>query len=406
MEDSIRPISIRNQKRLVIKRPISCTVKLTSESTPISPVSKSRNKEKAYSKSQPWKKEKKTVLDDEWCISMREKLLNNSDFSILENEDTSRILIHLNIFMSECAQKAEYVLAKRVHQLIEQIREFMKSKKTQNVTAKAPISIDENAIKSTIDKEYQDSITALDKDIQNKVETQRMQQEKELAEFETLWKEKMPSKYRKPSQKLLKLKQIERTLAISADFDQARSVHDEAQALAEIEQNEAQRSLMIDYKQAKKSLFEKHQKELSYINEYRRRKQSVLDSNYEKKIDEMNHRKLVIKQKMLESMSQPKQRSGTIQDAMNPPLSASLRSINMNIDTLLAPLIPPNDEVLLKQERSRITKKKKIQSEYQKKNANQILWKYQNEEETASISDPYKEITNPEPEKFTIQSPE
>ena len=88
----------------------------------------------------------------------------------------------------------------------------------------------------------------------------------------------MPSKYRKPSTKLITIYDVERKLGLNKDFEKAKRVKAEAEQLEMIEMEKAQKQLIHDYQIARQKLDQKHEEERRQLIETRSLRKELLES--------------------------------------------------------------------------------------------------------------------------------
>lgn len=176
------------------------------------------------------------------------------------------------------------------------------------------------------------------------------QQKKEVEEFQRNWSEVYPIRYRKPSPQYLQLKQIEKSFALSGQYEKARQINLEAEKQGQKEV-EAQEKLMLnDYLTAKNKLADKHLSQMKEFQANRNHKMNVLKQEYEMERVTLDNRKKVIHIKGSPSRSQPFRNST--------PLRTTGFSFQTPIDKkLLLPALKPPIE--LAESNPKITKKYK-----------------------------------------------
>lgn len=127
-------------------------------------------------------------------------------------------------------------------------------------------------------------------------------QEQQVERFEHLWSTQMPAKYRKPSARLLELKEKEKALALARDYDEAEIIHKEAEQLMQKEVNEAQQRLINDYRNAREQLMLKQKKEMDLFDEKRRDKRNLLMVKLNEKKETEERREQVMSQQQMTTM--------------------------------------------------------------------------------------------------------
>jgi hypothetical protein len=172
---------------------------------------------------------------------------------------------------------------------------------------------------------------AFDCETEKKGQKLASDQRLELEGFETLWREQMPNRYRKPSANLLQIKQIERAMAISGQYDRARAMHAEAEKLAAREAEELQANLIRDYRIAKEQLMRTQRAERDKLESDRGRLRTVLDADKKSEETKRKNRRNVIEQRQSESLRLLRERSIQNQRKIcengDPPLVAANEDI-------------------------------------------------------------------------------
>ena len=124
-------------------------------------------------------------------------------------------------------------------------------------------------------------------------------QELQLQRFENIWTKEMPKKYRKPSARLLEIKEKEHALALTRDYEAAEELHKLAEELIIQETKNAQSRLVNDYKAARKQLMARFAKEMESFEEARKEKFRILMTrNQEKKDAEEKRDQVIVAQKL------------------------------------------------------------------------------------------------------------
>jgi hypothetical protein len=128
--------------------------------------------------------------------------------------------------------------------------------------------------------------------------------DKELEQFEELWRKKMPRKYRKPSPRLLQLMHQEQLVALSGEFDYASEIKKNIDHASALEAVDAQKRMEKDYKDARAKLLEKHTKAQEKMAETIAHERSVLMEKYKKEKNELQVRKRILTWKRERSAQQ------------------------------------------------------------------------------------------------------
>lgn len=367
------------RKRAVIRRPMTRSSNLNRKSAPsqvsyrnsttapasvcksrdISSMTTSRNKE---------------YINDPDCITLRDKLLENPDFSEVEDEQLKMLMAHLREYSQDMALKEDYEEAAKASSLLEVTR---KEQQERNSRIHERELDDADKIKrEKCEKQWDEKLQNLDEETQAKREAIQNEQNEELDRFEKRWAEDMPRKYRKPSNRLLQLKQIERSLAISGKYDEAKEIHKESEAIAQLEGSQIQNKLITDYRIAREKLMIKFNEDMNLFEKSRAQEREVIECQKRKDLEKFVYREEVQKIKQIESRKGCKERSGVIK----PDYGASVIGINQTKmkfrDNVIPPLFAPNDPKFVEEEQRKAREKKRIQDEYQKKNAELTLLDY------------------------------
>lgn len=240
--------------------------------------SRSGCKTKSLSKTHQFTTE--SYLNDPECISIRDSLFNDSSsFDDIETPQMLRLLSHLREYTQFCALNEDYKTSKKSRNLANQVREELTKRGTQHYS----IQEQKDEIDARI-SDFEERWSRKREDFSNETE-KRMndlnnRQQHELRKFERIWKEEMPHKYRKPSVRLLQLKQIEKNLAMTGEIDEADRIHGISEIRMKYEMEEAQNQLSVDYEAAKVKLFQKQYEEKQKFHEQRNHENNLLEANY------------------------------------------------------------------------------------------------------------------------------
>ncbi|KAH0793987.1 hypothetical protein GPJ56_002199 [Histomonas meleagridis] len=166
--------------------------------------------------------------------------------------------------------------------------------------------------------------------------------------FETEWKEDMPDKYRRPSQRLIELRKSAHNLALCGEFNEAQDLKNEAENLERKETEEAQRRLNKEYTIAKNRLIRKQKEEIRIFQENAEQQRIVLLSKRQIAEQASNNRKNV-----LNSKPSPKSRNSPQSKGSPTRLLGTRRSPSRSADRKLPPLIPPKEDTQKIKENSR-----------------------------------------------------
>jgi hypothetical protein len=206
-----------------------------------------------------------SLLKNERCIELRESLFDKLDFTSVNDEDLKLLIGHLREHTQNCALQEFYAHALQSQQLLDSVRTVLATRISEDRTIPAHTQLEEKWIE--IRQQY-------DEETESKREELREKHEHENRLFERQWTMEMPHQYKKPSQRLLELKQIETKLVFSMQFGRAISVHQQVQAKINAEAEAAQRNLIRDYNLAREKHFEQQRLEMEQF-----------ESNCQKRID-------------------------------------------------------------------------------------------------------------------------
>jgi hypothetical protein len=181
----------------------------------------------------------------------------------------------------------------------------------------------------------------------------------------------MPRKYRKPSPQLLQLHKIEKSLAVSGNFQKAKKVHLEVEQLAHIEMANAQDLLIRDYENAHRVLSEKHRQDIELFEKTRLHERSILLARYDSEKVAIDNREFVVQVR-----SQNPRKAKSSITTLNPPTAYQARRRMGAEDVLLPPLCPPNDPGMVEEQNRRRRDEERRKLALQKKHAEDVLLKY------------------------------
>ena len=296
-----------------------------------------------------------SYLKDEECIKLREENWEkeNPDFSDVDGEQLQKFIMHLSEYSNACARKEDYQSAKKASDLKLIANNCLKTGGVTKTRALESNKSDDHVkvVQDVFDKRNK----AVDDEYEKKLKSINEKQDKDRAEFNKKWTETMPNKFRKPSQKLLQLKAIEKTLANSGDFEKAAEIKKQADQLMKKETQEAQNNLVRDYKVALSFKESTYSQERDVLEQWYKSQKSVIAAEYQKEMIIAEKRKNVIEQKdeeekKLISRAKPQ----------TPVIVTPSKGEEKLEATLLPPLIPPNDARI-----NELNKKKRSPSKQQ-----------------------------------------
>jgi hypothetical protein len=146
-------------------------------------------------------------------------------------------------------------------------------------------------------QEWDETIEKFDEETRAKIASMRRFQEKKVEEFELQWSEIMPERYRRPSKKLLDLRENTPILAALGRFDEANAQKQMADRLEIEECQEAQRLLDMDYSKAKRQLMTKFENDLRSFIQNREEQRAIFLARKRDKEESAQNRTLVLTNK-------------------------------------------------------------------------------------------------------------
>lgn len=312
-----------------------------------------------------------SMLLDSQCIKIRKHFENiledenkNSsklDFSQIETDQLNRFISHLREYTQHCAIEGNYEDARRTQNIESQAKSVLE-KRTTKIKPTIKIVEDQKESKSNFEQRWRIKFNDYENETAEKREELQRKHAHETRVFERIWAREMPQKYRKPSQRLLQLMQIEKSLAISGEIDRADYVHTQVVNQTQIEIENAQSNLIHDYQIAKSKHLEKQSIEMDRFEQLRSHGKDLLDADYRAEMLRVNHRDLVVQVQVKESIIKAKM------DQTPPTRSAGVpKNRDATITSLLPRLIAPNDPHLIKTEKIRRKQIYGKQQEFQRK---------------------------------------
>ncbi|KAK8900258.1 hypothetical protein M9Y10_002581 [Tritrichomonas musculus] len=416
------PISA-SKNRAVIRRPITKSSPLR-KSAPARVIIARSNSRSSQSSSYPNKHSTSslrnpTYINDSTLIELRNRFYENPDFESVDNDTLQKLQAHLREYIQDRALFEDYDNAEKATSLTELIKQEISKRPNNNSSTKSESNSQSNNLESssnidTNNESDNESIQNADKeadtnsntnsDVPNNDEKKRLsdfeekwknkfenfdqgtdqkikeleeKQSSQLEEFEKIWSTEKPQKYRKASSQLLQLKKIERTLALSGQFDQARTIHSEAEKLAAKEQKELQTILIRDYRSAKENFLSKQRQEKQKLIDSRQETRSTMEIQKNAEYNKLLKRNVVVQDKLKEAQrGTMRERSGVIK----PDYGTSVSNLNQNKakvnDNIIPPLFAPNDPNFVEEDERRMREKRKKQLEFHKINADKSLLEY------------------------------
>lgn len=343
-----------------------------------------------------------SYMNDSSLIELRDRLYDNPDFENIDDDTIQKLQAHLREYKQDRALCEDYDNAEKASYLLELVKTQI-SKRSSDSSIQKNLDSISNGYERKDSKTDDDNINDNNNDLVNDDQKKRLnefeekwknkfekfdktteqrtneldeKQSKQLEEFEKVWSTEKPQKYRKPSSKLLELKKIERTLALSGEFDKARSIHSEAEQLAAKEQKELQAALIRDYRSAKESFLSKQRQEKQKFLQTRLEARSTMEIQKDSEYNKFVKRTAVVQDKYKDAQRAARERSGQIK----PDYGVSVSNFNQNKvkfnENIIPPLFAPNDPSFVEEDERKTREKKKKQLELQKKNAEVTLLEY------------------------------
>ena len=309
-----------------------------------------------------------STLDDREMIQMRNDLFLDGQFSNYSDKQIFKFIAHLREYKTECAVNEEYDEAETCLKLIEEAKSELQNRKR-------PVEENKQSTDKTLQEQqniinhYNNKIKEINESTDQQLQEMKKQQDKEWEEFENSWANEKPRKYRKPSTELLNLKEKEKSSALTRDYATAEMLHQEAAEMITVERIEQQKRLRQDYLNAKRLMEEKHQKEIDGINMAKERKLAMINVGKQKRIRELENRRFVLQRKSTEVNERERSDPNNIQ----PIYGSFSKKAPLSTDNLLGELIPPNDKKLQEDMKRQSMEKRRMQEEYQKRNAEKTL---------------------------------
>ena len=353
---------VRAQRRLrpgvpVTRAHSSTASKVRRQSPPTTSETKTRPSTKVESR------RKESTLDNSKYQDLRQKLFDNPNLTKVRTRDLNGMSSHLREYSAWSALRRDYDEAKRSNTLLDDVRTEIARRTISHPEA----DDDDDAFQSRLDRQMcklEKQVVEFNDNTSHRREQMLARHQDELDKFETIWREEMPRKYRKLSPRLLTLLSSEKMCVRTGDYDKAKSYKIEADRLMKIEMAQAQAQLNSDYKKAKEKLLAKHQEEIDRMEQIRSDQKVLLVSKHRQELKNIanRHNVLNIKGSARGREDAPKPVGG---------LTRLMQSGGLDYETLLPPLIPPNDERMIEQEqktqKNKREKRKRIRARLERR---------------------------------------
>ena len=302
-----------------------------------------------------------SMMDDPECISLREKLMENEDFAPLEVDDLNRLISHCREYSQYCAINENYAEALKAQTLGEHARQEL-TKRTTKIKSTTREIERQKETRAEFEERWKRNREDYEKETKDKTEQLQAKHDHETRIFEKNWKHTYPQRYRKPSQRLLQLKQIEKSLAVSCEIQRAAEVHEQVEALTRIEVEKAQAALIRDYQIAKEKHLAKQQEEMQRLLQTREEGRKLMEADFQAEERKLAHRDWVVESKTREALIRAKAAETPPTRSSGVPKERDARS-----GTLLPKLIAPNDPRVKENERQRRSYIREQRREFKKR---------------------------------------
>jgi hypothetical protein len=315
---------------------------------------------------------------------IREQLYEDPDLSGFDTEKLNEIYASLREYRHHKALKQEYDEAQKARDLSEVV--------FQELQKRGPVSsatnFDENSLtarQNGFEDVWRRKMEKYDEETEVKIHGLREQQAERRREFENIWNQEMPRRYRKPSHQLLQLRKIEKSLALSSDFERAKVVHKEVEEMARREHEVQQENLLRDYAFAQNKLLSRQKADIKTLEDSRAHSRRCLLQEYEHEKIAVKNRSLVVKARKVEA-EKGYRTANRGRSAIGTGATYSLSDGERSgvEDVLLAPMKPPNDPEFLENEKKRRRETNRRKLEYQRQYAASALAKYQRDDDGMS----------------------
>jgi hypothetical protein len=301
---------------------------------------------------------------------MREQVLQNADLSDYPTEKLENFYTYLRQYSLQKALEQSYDDAQSARDLSDRVLSEINSRSETAVNSSDLVDLAERE-KSEFEERWGRELEECDAESRMRRQQLEERQSDERGKFENVWMVDMPRRYRKPSPQLLQLRKIEKSLAVSGNFQKAKKVHLEVEQLAQIEMANAQELLIRDYETAQRKLAQKQRQEAELFERTRLHLRSILIARYDAEKVAIDHRELVVQ---VRAQNPRKAKNSLV--APNPPTAYQARSRTGQEDVLLPPLRAPNDPGMVEEQNRRRKEEERRKLALQKKHAEEVLQKY------------------------------
>ncbi|OHT08275.1 hypothetical protein TRFO_04876 [Tritrichomonas foetus] len=306
-------------------------------------------------------KQPKSFLNDAECISLRDSLFKDENYENIETEKLLSLLSHIREYTQWCALQENYRESRRSRDLGINVRAEL----TRRGTFTKSLDDQKNEVeekKAKFEEEWAEKKKKFNEETESKLNELRELHAHEARKFERIWTEEMPHRYRKPSNNLLQLKQIEKSLAIAGNIDEADKVHRKAEQLSNQEALKAQETLVVDYRKAKRRLLNKQKYEENNLKDERERYRLVLENKYMVEKSKVDNRNNVVNKRATKLANKQ-----ILMDSVATWPTQLPQEKGKQLGTLLPPLVPPNEPRYIELRKRRKEELSKLQDDYHQK---------------------------------------
>jgi hypothetical protein len=227
---------------------------------------------------------------------LRTQVLERRTFAFVEDSKLQGLYDYLRTLKARHLEAERYLEARDANELLEYCRAELQYRTNQ--TSTIPVDSDvSNSQKAQALNDCNQEIEKHDENTATKLQQLREKHAGELEALETEWSESMPERYRRPSKRLIDLRQVSRSLAYAGKFEEAAAQKAETELLAQKEQQEAQQRLDEDYRNTRRKLTSKHDEEIRLVVETASLHRELLLSKRTALETGVAHRKLVLSSK-------------------------------------------------------------------------------------------------------------
>ena len=204
-----------------------------------------------------------SLLTDKHCIEAQEILESGENYDKIDNETLDILPLYLNQYSQTCARNKDLDSAEKAALLKSKAKTENQKRKILN-SARSKDSFQDDFEDDTNKQNtpnFDDTLKKFDEETNKYYQVLKQKHEKENSDFERIWSEEMPSKYRKCSPELLQQKYIYQQLILTKQYTTAKQKSKEIEYMEQQEVIRAQNQMNYDYINMKKQLIHKQNKE-------------------------------------------------------------------------------------------------------------------------------------------------